>query len=53
MLILIIGSRVGGKVISDTLELVIIDFLKGQSKSNKLLDDINNISITQLEVLMR
>lgn len=51
MLILIIGSRFGGKVIPDALELINIDFVKGLSKNNKLLEDAKNISITQLEVL--
>ncbi|KEO80073.1 DUF4062 domain-containing protein [Paenibacillus polymyxa] len=51
ILILIIGSRFGGKAIPTALESVDLDFVKEKSNSKELFDDSSNISITQLEVI--
>jgi hypothetical protein len=51
ILILIIGSRFGGKVIPKALSLVDIEKVKLLSQSNKLFDNPENLSITQLEVM--
>ena len=50
MVILIIGSRFGGKAIPKAIESVDISSLKDASKSPKFLED-SDISVTQLEVL--
>ncbi|MDW3196997.1 MAG: DUF4062 domain-containing protein [Cytophagales bacterium] len=50
MVVLIVGSRFGGKAVPKAVESIDIDSLKNLSKSPKFLDD-SNISITQLEVL--
>lgn len=51
MLILIIGSRFGGKAIPRAVDTVDIEFVRERSKSTKILDDTTSISITQLEVI--
>ncbi|OWA33541.1 hypothetical protein B9G55_19455 [Saccharibacillus sp. O16] len=51
VLILIMGSRFGGKAIPKAAEIVNLEYLKDKSKSNKILDDSTNLSITQLEVI--
>ncbi|WP_337033958.1 DUF4062 domain-containing protein [Paenibacillus polymyxa] len=51
VLILIMGSRFGGKAIPRAAEVVNLEYLKDKSKSNKILDDSANLSITQLEVI--
>ncbi|WP_338542318.1 DUF4062 domain-containing protein [Paenibacillus tundrae] len=51
VLILIMGSRFGGKAIPKAAEVVNLEYLKDKSKSNKILDDSANLSITQLEVI--
>ena len=50
MVILIIGSRFGGKAIPKAIEALDIDALKNLSKSPKFLEE-SDISVTQLEVL--
>jgi hypothetical protein len=49
--VVIIGSRFGGKVIPQALQKVDLEALKAVSKSHELLKTKENISITQLEVL--
>lgn len=49
--VVIIGSRFGGKVIPQALAKVDLEALKLISKSSELLKSKDNISITQLEVL--
>lgn len=49
--VVIIGSRFGGKVIPQALAKVDLEALKLISKNNELLKSKDNISITQLEVL--
>lgn len=50
MVILIIGSRFGGKAIPKAIENLDIETIKSASKSTSFLDK-GNISITQLEIL--
>ncbi|WP_417289912.1 DUF4062 domain-containing protein [Corallibacter sp.] len=50
MVILIIGSRFGGKALPKSVQQVDIESLKKASKSNTFLDK-GNFSITQLEIL--
>lgn len=49
--VVIIGSRFGGKVIPQALQKVDLEALKLISKNHELLKSKENISITQLEVL--
>lgn len=49
--ILIIGSRFGGKAIPKAISGVDIDKLKLLSKSSKILENPESVSITQLEIL--
>lgn len=51
VVILIIGSRYGGTAIPKAVNTLDIEALKSFSKSNKLLDNPEKISITQLEIL--
>ncbi len=51
VVIVIIGSRFGGKVVPQALQNVDLDSLKKASRSIELLKREENISITQLEVL--
>lgn len=51
IIIVIIGSRFGGKIIPQALSSVDIDALKKESKSIETLNKQDEISITQLEVL--
>jgi len=49
--VVIIGSRFGGKVVPQALQKVDLEALKAVSKSHEILKTKENISITQLEVL--
>ncbi len=49
--VVIIGSRFGGKAIPKAISNVDLEKLKGLSKGSKMLDNPENISITQLEIL--
>jgi len=51
MLILIIGSRFGGTAIPKAIDEVDIIKLMNKSKSKKIFENPNKLSITQLEVL--
>lgn len=51
VVILIIGSRYGGTAIPKAISILDIDNLKSLSKSNKILETPDKISITQLEIL--
>lgn len=51
VVILIIGSRYGGKAIPKAISSLDIELLKDISNGTKLIDDIKNVSITQLEIL--
>jgi hypothetical protein len=51
MIILIVGSRFGGKIIPDALSSVNIEKLVKSSFNIEVLDNIEKLSITQLEVL--
>lgn len=51
VVILIIGSRHGGTAIPKAINSLDIEKLKSFSKSNKMLDTPESISITQLEIL--
>lgn len=51
VVIVIIGSRFGGKVVPQAIENVDIESLKAESKSIETLKKQSDISITQLEVL--
>ncbi len=51
MMILIIGSRFGGKAIPKAIETLEVDKIKEFSTSSKGFEDKDKISITQLEVL--
>ena len=51
MVILIIGSRFGGKALPKALESIDFKEINSFSKSTKLFEKTENISITQLEVL--
>ena len=50
MMVVIIGSRFGGRVVPETLKKIDISKLKTVSKDNTSLLDEKNISITQMEV---
>lgn len=50
-IILIIGSRFGGKGVPPALELIDFEALKASSKSTEILSEPNKVSITQLEIL--
>lgn len=50
-IILIIGSRFGGKAIPEAVNKINIEYLKSTSKSTEVLKEPNKISITQMEVL--
>lgn len=49
--VVIIGSRFGGRVVPQALQKVDLEALKAISKSHEILKTRENISITQLEVL--
>lgn len=49
--VVIIGSRFGGRVVPQALQRVDLEALKGVSKNHEILNTKENISITQLEVL--
>jgi hypothetical protein len=51
VVILIIGSRYGGVAIPKAVTSLDIDNLKSQSKGQKIFDNPDKISITQLEIL--
>ena len=51
VVVVIIGSRFGGKVVPQALQKVDLEALKAISKSHEILKTKENISITQLEVL--
>lgn len=51
VVILIIGSRLGGKALPKAINHLDIEKLKSLSKNAKVLDNTENISITQLEIL--
>jgi len=51
MLIVIIGSRFGGTALPKAREIVNLDTLKTISKGTKFLEEYEEMSITQLEVL--
>ncbi|CAG9609141.1 DUF4062 domain-containing protein [Pseudoneobacillus rhizosphaerae] len=51
MLILLIGSRFGGKGVPEAINKIDIDSLMNESKSIESLIKLENLSITQLEVL--
>jgi hypothetical protein len=51
MVILIIGSRFGGKSFPKTLEYIDIESLKNKILSSEVLKEKENLSITQLEYL--
>lgn len=50
-IILIIGSRFGGKAIPQAIGKIDFDKLKNLSKSSDILKETDNISITQMEIL--
>ncbi len=50
-IVLIIGSRFGGKGVPTALDLVDFESLKSLSKSQEFLSEPNKVSITQLEIL--
>lgn len=50
VVILIIGSRYGGTAIPKAISTLDIENLKGLSKSNKIFESPDKISITQLEI---
>lgn len=49
--VVIIGSRFGGRVVPQALQKVDLEALKAVSKNHEILKTKENISITQLEVL--
>ncbi|MBA5604124.1 DUF4062 domain-containing protein [Duganella sp. FT3S] len=49
--VVIIGSRFGGRVVPQALQKVDLESLKSVSKSHEILKTKENLSITQLEVL--
>jgi hypothetical protein len=49
--VVIIGSRFGGRVVPQALQKVDLEALKAVSKNHEILKTKDNISITQLEVL--
>jgi len=51
MLVLLIGSRFGGKIMPDALSNVDIDNLIKTSFDVSVLDDVEKLSVTQLETL--
>jgi len=51
MLILIIGSRFGGKAIPNAVAEINIQSLRERSLSQEIFEDSENLSITQFEVL--
>ncbi|UJF35507.1 DUF4062 domain-containing protein [Paenibacillus hexagrammi] len=51
MIILIVGSRFGGKIIPDALTSIDIETLMKSSFNIESLENIENLSITQIEVL--
>jgi hypothetical protein len=51
VVVVIIGSRFGGRVVPQALQKVDLEALKAVSKSHEILKTKENISITQLEVL--
>jgi hypothetical protein len=51
MVILLIGSRFGGRIIPEALTSVNIDNFLNVSSDAKIIEEINNLSITQIEVL--
>ena len=51
MVILIIGSRYGGKTVPDALKEIDLDKLKELSTSPQLISESKELSITQLEIL--
>lgn len=48
--VLIIGSRFGGKAIPQAVSKINIDYLKNTSKSTEIFNEPNKISITQMEI---
>lgn len=51
VVIVLIGSRFGGKIVPQAMASVDFDSLKAESKSTEVLKTKSDISITQLEVL--
>jgi len=51
MVVLLIGSRFGGKAIPEALSLIDLDNLINSSFDVSVLDDADKLSVTQLEVL--
>ncbi len=51
IIVLIIGSRFGGKAVPQAISHLDIEKLKTLSKGTKLLESTENISITQVEIL--
>ncbi|WP_460069733.1 DUF4062 domain-containing protein [Pseudomonas sp. S1_A06] len=51
MMVLVIGSRYGGKAIPSAIELLDIDQMKTLSKGLEIFNQHDNLSITQLEIL--
>jgi hypothetical protein len=51
MVVLLVGSRFGGKAIPEALNLIDIDNLLKSSFDTTVLDDADKLSVTQLEVL--
>ena len=50
-ILLLVGSRYGGKAVPKAVEKVDLETLKDVSKSTEALSDSESISVTQLEVL--
>lgn len=51
MLVLIIGSRFGGKATAEALNKIDFDSLQNESANIEVLKETKNLSVTQLEVL--
>lgn len=51
MVVLIVGSRFGGKTVPQAVSKVDFDALKKESKSTDTLNSKENLSVTQLEIL--
>lgn len=51
MVVLLVGSRFGGKAIPEALSLIDLDNLLNSSFDVSVLDDADKLSVTQLEVL--
>ncbi|WP_415770293.1 DUF4062 domain-containing protein [Pseudomonas sp. LB3P38] len=51
VVVLIVGSRFGGKVFPEALARLDFDLLKAESKSVELLKSQESLSVTQLEIL--